>query len=358
MIGISLYLTKHFYDLNYLSSGVIETKSGCNLNAYLSCDSATKSPMSNIGGVPIAFLGVVIGVSFLFVCLYPKRKLIETNKLLALINGLGCAILLLISIFYLKTICPFCTLYYVLSWTSLYLFFRINGKKFHRPDLRYVSLLFLITFGGGISLKIFSTTLFPPPPSKPLMLGLEEQFDNLAYMGYPKIESPFVLIRSTEFSKAKINVIIYSDFQCPFCKITHEIWNSLALSYAGKINIHFYHFPLDIACNPKMSRPLHNLACKAAYVASCSQNFKEVHDTLFKNQDNLSEAWLDNKIRDLKIEKCINDLSTKKKIVELINSGDKFNIDSTPTIILNGKKIPGSLTENQYRIILNSILNK
>ena len=49
-------------------------------------------------------------------------------------------------------------------------------------------------------------------------------------------------------------------------------------------------YPLDNNCNPKVTRPLHPLACEAAYLASClPEKFKQVEADIFDNQEHLSK---------------------------------------------------------------------
>ncbi|MFZ4714748.1 MAG: thioredoxin domain-containing protein [Bacteriovoracaceae bacterium] len=356
MIGTCIYLTKHYFDLHFATADLTESSSLCNINSFFTCDSATLSKMSNIAGVPIAFFGMMLGVSFLLGSIFPSETFERTNKGLAIANGIGCALLFIFSLAVLKTLCPFCTFYYVLSWLSLFLFIRFGIQGSLIPDIKIISLLGVITLVGAFLFYNKSKEL--TVKKNALSNSVIDQFYKLPNLGLPAIESPFTLAKAADFGKAPLNVMIYSDFQCPYCKLVHEIWNKLAQHYAGKINIHYYFYPLDMNCNAKMTRPMHQFACQASYIAACSPNFKEAHDDLFKNQDNLSNAWLDEKIKSLKIEACVKDPATKEKVVQVLTTGEKFNIQSTPTIILNGVKIEGSLPEAQFIGLMDEIVRR
>jgi protein-disulfide isomerase len=53
---------------------------------------------------------------------------------------------------------------------------------------------------------------------------------------------------------------------------------------------------------------------------------------------------------------CIDNPELKNQIITSINQGTKFNLKSTPTIILNGKKIEGSIPSPQFFAIMDDIL--
>jgi len=59
MIGFSIYLTGHYFELKFPTG--LESGSLCNLNSFFNCDKTTLSPVSNIAGVPISLFGIVIG---------------------------------------------------------------------------------------------------------------------------------------------------------------------------------------------------------------------------------------------------------------------------------------------------------
>ena len=60
MIGFSVYLTQHYFDLKFPTG--LESKSLCNVNQFFNCDKTSLSLFGNFLGVPIALFGVVIGL--------------------------------------------------------------------------------------------------------------------------------------------------------------------------------------------------------------------------------------------------------------------------------------------------------
>ena len=118
-------------------------------------------------------------------------------------------------------------------------------------------------------------------------------------------------------------------------------------------------YPLDHNCNPKMQRPLHPLACRAAYLATCiPSKFAKVHDDIFENQNGLTNQWIDDYAKREGVLECVNDPKTKERVQKIIEAANKYNVASTPTFLVNGVKIEGILPLNQMYIILDEALKK
>ncbi len=357
IIATTIYLTAHYFNMHFPSGGLNETSALCNINSYFTCDSATMDHLSNLGGVPISFFGLMIGVSFLMGSIFPSESFEKTNKTLATVNAIGCFILFLYSITVLKTLCPFCSLYYILSWAAFYLLWKKGIKEWFSPDIKILAILGMILFGGSFLFYNHHKDLKARQAS--INNSLVDQFYKLNNMGVAKFESPYILASSgAKFGEAPLNILIFSDFQCPYCKVAQIQWEEIANHFKGKININYYFYPLDSNCHPKMTSAMHPVACKAAYVALCSPNFKQTHDELFTNQEKLNNEWLDAKIKELGIDACVKDASSKEKVVQTITAGEQFNVASTPTFIVNGVKIEGGLPTAQFITLLEEIVRR
>jgi protein-disulfide isomerase len=152
-------------------------------------------------------------------------------------------------------------------------------------------------------------------------------------------------------------MVVFSDFECPFCKVVSEQIPDFIRRYGNKINIQYMFYPLDNKCNPNMQSAMHRHACDAAAVAACDvKKFHEVHDEIFANQDKLGSGILQEIMKKHNLTNCIDNPELKNQIITTINQGTKFNLKSTPTIILNGKKIEGSIPSPQFFAIMDDIL--
>ena len=115
-------------------------------------------------------------------------------------------------------------------------------------------------------------------------------------------------------------MIIFSDFQCPACKALSKMIHPLMKRYKDKLNIDYYFYPLDPACNSKMTRNLHPLACKAAYFTYCTRDkFLETHDLIFDNQSSLSDEWIEGQARKYGVMDCMSDAKTKKAVSDIVS---------------------------------------
>ena len=150
---------------------------------------------------------------------------------------------------------------------------------------------------------------------------------------------------------------IFSDFQCPACKALSKMIHPLIKRYKDKINIHYFFYPLDPACNSKMTRNLHPLACKAAYFTYCTRKqFLKTHDLVFDNQSSLSDEWIEAKAKEYGVLDCYNDSETRKEVTKIVSQGNEYGVKSTPTFFLNNVKIEGALPLNQLYMLMDEVL--
>ena len=160
---------------------------------------------------------------------------------------------------------------------------------------------------------------------------------------------------------AKIHLIVYESLTCGHCANFHnKIYPDLKKNFVekGLVKIEFRNFPLDMA------------ALNASKIAHCNNdgNSKILH-FLFKNQkkwvkggtieevnSNLINLLKDNKI-DLDFKKCINDKSIEDHLLEdRIEAMKKFDINATPTLIINGKKFDKSLNYKNIKKALEKLI--
>lgn len=143
-------------------------------------------------------------------------------------------------------------------------------------------------------------------------------------------------------SQAKVTIVEFSDFQCPFCAKGGDLVHKLLKKYKKKVKVVFKNFPL----------PFHKDAKRAAQAALCARKqkgdrgFWKFHDLMFKHQDKLSlegllklskKISLDQK----KLENCIKNREYAAVVERDIDQGKKLGIRSTPVFFVNGKLING-----------------
>ncbi len=355
-IGVTVYLTQHYFNIHYPSADFTGS-SGCNFNSFFNCDAATYSPIAAIAGVPLAILGLAVHVIFLVGSLIGKESFESTNKTISLINAIGCLVLFVYSLVVLGTLCPYCSVYYVISWIIFYLFWKKSDLPFMKINLVPLALAGLITAAfAGISFNKITTK---KKEQASISSSIIKQYFELPDLGKPEYISPMTIAKSFEnIDDAPIWILKFSDFQCPACKMASEKLEEFAKRYKGKINIYYYPLPLSNICNSNIKGAFHKHACQAAYLAACNvDSFHEVHDEIFKDQTKINDELLSTIKSKYKLENCETD-EIKEIVKNTLDQGYRYKAKSTPTIILNGKKIPWSLPNTQFYQLFDEILRR
>ena len=159
---------------------------------------------------------------------------------------------------------------------------------------------------------------------------------------------------------APVTVIEYSSLTCPHCAQFHQTTFPILkreFIETGKVRFVFRDFPLD------------QLALSGSMVARCAGRNKYFAfiDTLFAQQTSwandpnpleaLSRIARLGGLSQANFNKCLKDKKIADKIIKQRMNGDKkFAINSTPTIIINGRKFSGGLSVEQLRALLSELL--
>ena len=160
---------------------------------------------------------------------------------------------------------------------------------------------------------------------------------------------------------SKITILVYESLTCSHCAKFHlDVYPDLKKNFIDKglVKLEYRNFPLDLA------------AFNAAKVAHCeSVNGVEILHFLYKNQSgwvkgntiedlNINlENLLKNKNFGIDYNKCINDKNIEDFVLEdRIEGVKKYNVDATPTLIINGEKFEKTLTYKNLEKTLEKLL--
>lgn len=178
---------------------------------------------------------------------------------------------------------------------------------------------------------------------------LEDQFKNPV-----KIEvgnSPV-----TGAKNAKVTIIEFSDFQCPFCKRGKDTMEQILKAYPNDVRVVFKHMPLSFH---KMAKP-----CALATIAAGKQGkFWEMHNEFFDNQGSLSDEFIvaTAKKLGLNIDKFNADRGSKAAEEQLnadIALAGKNGISGTPGFFVNGVAVKGAYPFDHFKKIIDRWLQK
>lgn len=155
-------------------------------------------------------------------------------------------------------------------------------------------------------------------------------------------------------AKARIDIVEFSEFQCPFCKQVSPTLQQLQARYGDSVRLAWKHFPLP---NHKDAR----LAAEAAECARDQGKFWEYHDTLFQNQAALGAADLKQYAQELRLERvafdgCLESGLHRAKVLAGVTEGRRLGITATPTVFINGRVLTGTLPAEKYEQIIREEL--
>ena len=147
-------------------------------------------------------------------------------------------------------------------------------------------------------------------------------------------------------AEAPVQLLEFSDFECPFCANLHKDLKTLQVRYPTQVALIYVHFPL----------PMHRFAEPAARVAECAGeqgHFEAMYDRLFDQQESFglkpwSEFATEAGVLDGAVfETCIKRTDAIPLVAEGKALGKELDVQGTPTVVINGWKLgrPPNLEE-------------
>ena len=148
---------------------------------------------------------------------------------------------------------------------------------------------------------------------------------------------------------APVTVVVFTDFQCPTCAVTHPVIDEVLKSYGNNVRLVVRDFPLSRHENARK-------AAEAANAAHAQGKFFEYATLLFKNQKALDTASLKKYASEVGLNRATFDaaLDSGKYAAEVskdLKDGEIYGIDATPTIFVNGVALPGVRAEDMRAAI-------
>jgi len=211
----------------------------------------------------------------------------------------------------------------------------------------YLKLL----FRGDGALGPFRLTLFASPDLRFLSSDLldssidpeAEEREEARRLMQQLLEGEFTARGSPA---APVTVVVFSDFQCPFCKKMRELLASEPLLSSGdKVRLVFRHMPMS----------QHDWAQKASEAAACAQfqssrAFWGLHDGLFDNQARITKDNIDNVVEELssgvhelnvpEFKECLSRQMSLGTVIRDRQLGTSAGVRGTPTLFINGVEAP------------------
>jgi protein-disulfide isomerase len=141
--------------------------------------------------------------------------------------------------------------------------------------------------------------------------------------------------------EAPVQIVKFSDYQCPACKFFVPIEQKIREDYGDQVSIVTKHFPLSM-------HPYAHVASRSAEAARKQGKYKEMHDKIFEGQ----ELWSKGNAESIFVSYAqelgldvnmfaadMNSAEMNRIVMEQRKEGVKLGINATPTFFINGIKV-------------------
>lgn len=369
----------------------------CNISATINCAKVVASPYSVFLGLPLGVWGFIFYALLLVLEVAAlrldgeARRLAHENTLLAALGGfIGSIGLFAVSKLLIGAVCPLCFGTYVVNFLLLvvawgrgrerkltdrlrtavhgwWLWLRyLAGIRLSRGShvlqVRLISLFGLLVVLLGLTLPaIFGSLLLKKKSENPP--GREAEIAAAISQWRSAPEEQITVDRAESMpdhprgaaDPSAVQIIEYADFECGYCRMVYPILHSFLDRYPSAIQLVLKHYPLDKGCNPQLPGEMHRFACKAAAAAICAGEqggFWPATDALMELEaldgEGDDAAAVEQAVlgaaRELvgdrpRFDQCISENRAFEKIRRDIAMADALQIEGTPTIWINRKRV-------------------
>ena len=163
---------------------------------------------------------------------------------------------------------------------------------------------------------------------------------------------------------AKVTMIEFSDFQCPFCRtFWKDTFRQIKKDYidTGKIRFVYRDYPLSF----------HPMSVPSAQAAECADEqgkFWEMHDKIFSEEEKLGQGTVTYTAQDLKkwasaiglnssqFNQCLDSGKYKSEVEKDLADGSAGGVSGTPSFFINGRIIVGAQPYANFKAIIDEEL--
>ena len=156
---------------------------------------------------------------------------------------------------------------------------------------------------------------------------------------------------------APVVLVVFSDYQCPYCKEEAKtLRQNIPKEFPTQVRVYFKDFPLEA---------IHPWAKAGAMAGRCvfrqkAEAFWDYHDWIFENSAQITPANLKDKVLEwakskgldtFALNACIETKATEAEVNQSIAEARALNVDRTPYLFVNGRRVPGVPWQNLKQII-------
>jgi uncharacterized membrane protein/protein-disulfide isomerase len=350
--------------------------SACDINATVSCSEVLLSRYSSAYGVPVAILGVIWFAGALVLIganMFGRASLRENvpGYLFALSTA-GLAVVLYlayISFAVLKVYCPLCLtadaavigLFIVSGAATPFSMTTLPRRLLHDVKTLIVSpqaiaVVVLFTAGAASAVvlaardNVAAEGALVSAAAQAAAANQSSEFERW-YNAQPRV--PLIVPNEG----AKVLIVDFSDFQCPYCSQAYisltPIVEKFNAQQPNTVRVVMKDFPLDSKCNVNVQNGgPHPSACEAAVAVRLAARAKRdaLEDFLFHNQPAMTSETIRKWAREIGgvTDYDAKYAATLEGVKSDIAFGHTLQVNATPTMFINGVKIPGVLRPEYY----------
>lgn len=168
---------------------------------------------------------------------------------------------------------------------------------------------------------------------------------------------------------AKVTVVVYDDFECPYCSRMHQTLNDVLKSYGDRIKLVYKDYPL-IEIHPWAERAAIDSGCLAKQSSGGYWDFADyVHangrqiqgekrpvDVQLAEVDRIAmEVGKRHSADAAALESCVK-AQSKTDLKASMNEAASVGVEATPAVFIDGMKLDGAVPEEELRLALDKEL--
>jgi protein-disulfide isomerase len=155
---------------------------------------------------------------------------------------------------------------------------------------------------------------------------------------------------------AAVTIVVFSDYECPFCSRLTPTLKKLEERYASKLRIVYRDFPLA----------MHKTAVAAAEAAQCANDqgkFWQMHEKLFAREGRLTPTDMTNAARDIGLDMqifntCVSSGTKAAVWKSSQEEGTRVGVWNTPSTFINGRMIVGAESYERFARVIDEELSR
>ena len=373
VVGVALSSYLFYLHLGLLRGELLGGAACGGVGSVFNCHAVTAGRWGVFLGVPLSIWGLLGYLAVFGLALLGIQSEAWARRALTLIAGLAAlfvaidVVLAIAMIAIIRFYCLFCLMTYVVNVTLFLL--AVQSLRLPLPQLLRQAgpaLGALVPSSQHPEAALFWGVLLVGLVAT---LGLQGATTFVAQgaLGPPRRQMQEFIAKQTRVQietagdpmhgdpKAPLQLVEFSDLLCPACQRASQLNTIILANHRHDAVLIFKHYPLDMTCNDRVTRVVHPGACEVAAAAECAHQqgrFWAFHDLAFRKlpyQMEHVDADAAGLGLDLpRFHTCMNSGQGMEAVKRDIAEGAKVGLNSTPTYVINGVQVTGSLNPTLF----------